>query len=100
MRGRPVTAALPAIVRPVDADEDSAGMKDELLVDAVVANQLRSPWSCVWRFASPVGCVVALEGASGFAGRTESTSVLRCNVRWMAISSAWTRTSGDRSRHA
>ncbi|MEA2244050.1 MAG: hypothetical protein QOD24_3606, partial [Solirubrobacteraceae bacterium] len=29
--------------------------------------------------ASPVGCVVALEGASGFAGRTESTSVLRCN---------------------
>jgi hypothetical protein len=25
MRGRPLTAALPAIVRPVDADQDSAG---------------------------------------------------------------------------
>jgi hypothetical protein len=49
MRGRPLTAALPAIVRPVDADEDSAGMEGELLVDAVVATQLRSPWSSVRR---------------------------------------------------
>jgi hypothetical protein len=29
MRGRSLTAALPAIVRPVDADEDSAGMEGE-----------------------------------------------------------------------
>jgi ParB family transcriptional regulator, chromosome partitioning protein len=33
---------LPAIVRPVDADEDAAVAEGELLVDAVVANQLRS----------------------------------------------------------
>ena len=41
----------------------------------------------------------ALEGASGFAGRTESTSVTQ-TLPLMAISSAWTRTSGDRRRHA
>lgn len=39
---------LPAIVRPVDAgDEDSATVEAELLVDAVVANQLRSQLSPV-----------------------------------------------------
>ncbi|HEY2216873.1 MAG TPA: ParB/RepB/Spo0J family partition protein, partial [Solirubrobacteraceae bacterium] len=36
---------LPAIVRPIDADDDSAAAEGELLVDAVVANQLRSQLS-------------------------------------------------------
>jgi ParB family chromosome partitioning protein len=36
---------LPAIVRPMDADEDSVAAEGELLVDAVVANQLRSQLS-------------------------------------------------------
>jgi ParB/RepB/Spo0J family partition protein len=38
---------LPAIVRPVDAGEDAAAVEGELLVDAVVANQLRSQLSPV-----------------------------------------------------
>jgi len=38
---------LPAIVRPVDAGDDAAAVEGELLVDAVVANQLRSQLSPV-----------------------------------------------------
>jgi ParB family chromosome partitioning protein len=38
---------LPAIVRPVDADMDNAALEGELLIDAVVANQLRSQLSPV-----------------------------------------------------
>ena len=34
---------LPAIVRPVDAGDDTAELEAELLVDAIVANRLRSP---------------------------------------------------------
>ncbi len=38
---------LPAVVRPAQASEDSTGVEAELLVDAVVANQLRSQLSPV-----------------------------------------------------
>ena len=38
---------LPAIVRPVDAGDDTAELEAELLVDAFVANQHRSPLSLV-----------------------------------------------------
>jgi ParB family chromosome partitioning protein len=38
---------LPAIVQPVDAGEDAGAVEAELLVDAVVANQLRSQLSPV-----------------------------------------------------
>ena len=38
---------LPAIVRPVDAGDDTAELEAELLVDAVVANQLRSQLTLV-----------------------------------------------------
>ena len=38
---------LPAIVRPADASEDNTAIEGELLVDAVVANQLRSQLSPV-----------------------------------------------------
>jgi ParB/RepB/Spo0J family partition protein len=38
---------LPAIVRPADPGEDAAAMEGELLVDAVLANQLRSQLSPV-----------------------------------------------------
>jgi ParB/RepB/Spo0J family partition protein len=38
---------LPAIIRPVDAADDTAELEAELLVDAFVANQHRSPLSLV-----------------------------------------------------
>ena len=38
---------LPAIIRPVDAGDDTAELEAELLVDAFVANQHRSPLSLV-----------------------------------------------------
>lgn len=38
---------LPAIVRPADAVDEAAAVEGELLIDAVVANQLRSQRSPV-----------------------------------------------------
>ena len=37
------------------------------------------------RHGGHVRVCVALEGASGFAGRTESTSVLRCAASWRSL---------------